>query len=200
MENMPEFNDDRREFFRINDNVYLTLKPIDSNEIVDLASAIRNKSGIDANSEQHQLTTLQNAFSHVTDQINQTDREVARALRLLNDKVNLIAQMVTRQKTRPEDCIATDVNLSGGGLSLMCQQEHQKKQAFDFKIELRPSGSIIHGIASVVGCSQPYDAPKDTPYLLRLVFSHMTENDRNLLVKHTLTRQAELLRASKNQA
>lgn len=199
MENLPEFNDDRREFFRINDNIYLTLTPIDSSDVGNFINVLRTSNSHDVNSEQQQLTTLQNAFSHVVDQINQTDREVARALRLLNDKVNLLSQIVNRQKTRPSDCISVDVNLSGGGVSLMSAKEYQQKQAFEFKIELRPSGSIIQGIASVIGCSQPYEAPKETPYLLRLVFSHMTEHDRNLLVKHTLTRQAEILRASKDQ-
>ncbi|MDF1588344.1 MAG: PilZ domain-containing protein [Gammaproteobacteria bacterium] len=197
LENLPEFNDDRREFFRINDSIYLTLNPIDSTDVANFITVLRNKNTHDTNSEQQQLTTLQNAFSHVVDQVNQTDREVARALRLLNDKINLISQIVNRQKTRPSDCVSIDVNLSGGGLALMSEHEYQKKQAFEFKIELRPSGSTIQGIASVIGCSQPYDARKDTPYLLRLVFSHMTEHDRNLLVKHTLTRQAEILRASK---
>lgn len=199
MENLPEFNDDRREFFRINDTIYLTLTPIGSSDVANFINVLRNKHTDDANSEQQQLTTLQNAFSLVVDQINQTDREVARALRLLNDKINLVSQIVNRQKTRPSDCVSVDVNLSGGGISLMSAQDYEKKQAFEFKIELRPSGSIIQGIASVIGCSQPYDAPKATPYLLRLVFSHMTEHDRNLLVKHTLSRQAEILRASKEQ-
>lgn len=197
---MPEFNDDRREFFRINDNIYLFLKPIDSIEISNHQHFKSSSSIDDINSEQQQLTTLQNAFTHVVDQINQTDREVARALRLLNDKINLLSHRINRQKTRSPDCVQVDVNLSGGGLSFMSDREYEKKQAFEFKIELRPSGYLIQGVASVVGCSQPYGAPKTTPYLLRLVFSHMSEHDRNLLVKHTLARQAETLRALKEQA
>jgi hypothetical protein len=200
MENLDEFNDDRREFFRINDQVYLDLKPIDSSDVEHFIGQAKQIVENDTVKQRQQLTSLQNAFALVVDQINQTDREVARALRLLNDKVELLSRMVNRLDSCGEECPLVEVNLSGGGFSYMSEKEFNRKQAFEFKMELRPSGAIIQGVASVVGCSQPFDAPKDTPHMLRLVFSYMTEHDRNQLVKHTLARQAEILRASKNQA
>jgi len=48
----------------------------------------------------------------------------------------------------------------------------------------------------VIACDKLRDAPEETPYYLRLAFSHMSEYDRNLLVKHTLSRQAQALRIS----
>jgi len=199
MENMPEFNDDRREFFRINDSVYLDLKPIQDTEIDRVVNLFKSAGIDDSHKERQQISALQNSFSHVVEQINQTDREVARALRLLSDKIDIVSQMVNRLNTRDDNAVPIDVNLSGGGLSVMSQQEYERRQAFEFKIELRPSATIIQGVARVVGCNQPFDAPAETPYVLRLVFSHMSEHDRNLLVKHTLTRQAEILRAAKNE-
>jgi hypothetical protein len=55
-------------------------------------------------------------------------------------------------------------------------------------------------VAHVVSCDKLNDAPQETPYLLRLAFTHMSEIDRNLLVKHVLNRQAEDIRNNAQQS
>ncbi|MFW5427280.1 MAG: PilZ domain-containing protein, partial [Methylophagaceae bacterium] len=66
----------------------------------------------------------------------------------------------------------------------------------EIHIELSHSGNFINAIANVIACDKLDDTPEKTPYYLRLAFSHMSEHDRNLLVKHTLSRQAQALRIS----
>ncbi|MFW5451217.1 MAG: PilZ domain-containing protein [Methylophagaceae bacterium] len=195
MEHMPEFNSDRREFFRINDTVFIDISSLDEEQADRLGQVIRSPIHNDKNQEKQQLSALQTAFNHINDQINQTDRDVARALRILDDKLNLISQTVRRQQNRSNDSEAVEVNLSGGGIAFLTAEEFSSKSAFEINIELRPSGDLIHTVANVIACNRITDAPEETPYLLRLVFTHMSECDRNLLVKHTLSRQAEILRA-----
>ncbi len=195
MEHMPEFNSDRREFFRINDTVFIEISSLDEEQADRLGKVIRSPIHNDENQEKQHLSALQTTFNHLTDQINQTDRDIARALRMLDEKLNLLTQAVRRQNNSSNNSEALDVNLSGGGVAFLVAEEFSSKSAFEINIELRPSGDIIHCVANVVACNKLYDAPHETPYHLRLVFTHMSECDRNLLVKHTLSRQAEALRA-----
>ena len=198
MENMSEFNSDQREFFRINDMVFIELTPLDSSEVERLSVSIKDHSNNVENKEKSQLQTLQTAFSHVTDQINQQDREVARALRLLDEKITLLAQSFQRQQSSSDGRSLVNVNLSGGGISFLTADKYTPKSAIEIRIELRSSATVIHAIANVATCDKSYNAPKETPYSLRLVFSHMSECDRNALIKHTLSRQAEDLRTAHN--
>jgi hypothetical protein len=196
MANMPLSNEERREFFRINDRTFIDFSEIEVDDIKRISHSIRSPKTSDKNSEKAQLDSIQTVFNHLTDTINQTDREVARALRMLDEKINLIAQNVRRQQSANNGRHPVDVNLSGGGIAFMTDQPYQPKDAFEINLELIPSGNLIHSIANVVACTKITGASSDKPYYLRLVFSHMNEYDRNLLVKHTLTRQAETLRAS----
>ena len=76
----------------------------------------------DETNEKAQLRAIQNAFSHLVDQINHHDREVARALRMLDDKINLVSQSMQRYNNpiNPDDL--TEANLSGGGIAFMVDE------------------------------------------------------------------------------
>lgn len=195
MENMSEFNSDRRNFFRINDQVFIDVTELNHNDINQVVHSIKNPPLTDSHSrERHQLNTIQASLPHLIEQINQTDRQVARALRLLDDKVSIISHMVQRQQNASDSRNMTEANLSGGGIAFMTNQKYTHKATLELRIELQPSGTIIHAIANVIECDNPYSAPRETPYYLRLAFTHMNEYDRNALVKHTLAHQAETLR------
>jgi len=197
MENMSEFNNDRRNFFRINDMVYIDVTELNYDEVSQVASTIKNPPLMDNESqEKRQLTTIQTSLTHLIEQINHTDRQVARALRLLDDKISIISHMVHRQQNTTDSRNMVESNLSGGGIAFMTDHQYAYKTTLDLRIELQPSGSIIHTMANVIACDKHYDAPKESPYFLRLIFTHMSEYDRNFLVKHILSRQAETLRTA----
>ena len=200
MENMPEFNSDRREYFRINDTVFIDYKLIDRAEAERLGVIIQNPLHAGDSDGKLQLNTIQTAFTHLVDQINQDNREIARALRLLDEKINIHVQLLNRQNNKTKDSNpAIDVNLSGGGIAFFTADKLDAKSILEVHIELIPSGTTIHAITNVISCNNIHDAPKEAPYFLRLVFSHMSECDRNLLVKHTLSRQAEELRSAQDE-
>lgn len=199
MEHMPEFNSDRREFFRITDSVFIEFSELDSHEAERLVPIIRNPVHSDSGQHKQKLDTIQTHLSHVIDQINQTDRDVAKALRLLDEKINLVTQSIQLQQNSSDDRNVIEANLSGGGISFLVSAPISVRSAVEIHVEFLSSGSVIHAIANVIGCEKLYGAAKETPYLLRLVFSHMSELDRNLLVKHTLSRQALERRLSKEQ-
>lgn len=190
---------DRREFFRINDTVFIEFQTIGTEDAEELGRILKDPLHSGNNQEKGQLQTLQTAFNHIADQINQHDRDIARALRLLDQKLNLINHAVQRQNTKSDDNQVIDANLSGGGIAFMTDIAIDAKSAVEIKIELQPSGTHIHTIANVISCNELADSSKEAPYFLRLAFTHMSEIDRSLLVKHILTRQAENIRNANDQ-
>lgn len=185
---------DRREFFRINDTVVIDYKAVAETEIDMVARRIAQAADDDANNDKAKLKVLQNSLNHLIEQINYDNREIARALRMMDEKINLIAENVARQNhpIDPEELI--EANLSGGGLAFMIADPVTIRSHVELHLKLLPTASTIHALASVISCERILTAAPERPYHLRLVFTHMDEQDRNLLVKHTLNRQAEVLR------
>ncbi|ODN67955.1 PilZ domain-containing protein [Methylophaga muralis] len=187
---------DRRAFFRINDRLVMSVIPLSTEEAEQIGEAI-----IDATPETGQLTqqmtSIQKSFNHLVDQIGHTDRDVARALRMLDEKVSLLAQNVQLLHTPLNPESATEVNLSAGGIALMTESAFPARSAMEIRMQLLPGGLHIRAIAKVIACDQLMQSIQGRSFYLRMAFTHMSETDRNILVKHTLNRQAEELRNSK---
>lgn len=180
---------DRREFFRINDRVIVELRPIEADQASAAGKRLHQNTAEQVN---QQLRTMESAFTHLVDQINHQDRDIARALRMLDDKLNLIHRQVRNLVQPVETEKARDVNLSGGGMALIHDEMLPPNTQLEVTIQLIPSAVTITAVARVISCS-----PEGNGHLLRMAFIDMDEYDRNLLVKHTLTRQAEQLRAER---
>lgn len=191
---MQHAGSDRREFFRINDTVVVNYNIIEKERVGVVAKRIDQSQNHENNNEQAQLRAIQTTFSYLLDQINQNDREIGRALRMLDEKINLIAQSLQRQYNPIDPDNLTEANLSGGGIAFMVPEPLDSRNNLELYLQLLPSTTTIHAMATVISCDKVLTAPEDKPYHLRLAFTHMDEQDRNLLVKHTLNRQAEVLR------
>ena len=192
-----EQSNKRREHFRINDTLYIQYNALDQATAEQLGQQLTNVDHGEANQQQVQLRSLQTAFTLVTDQINHYDREVARALRILNEKINLLDQIINEPNSGQSTASQKkEVNLSGGGLGLLCEQQYEERSPLIIQIELRSSGVTIQAVARVISCTRVEPENSQTPYYLRLAFTQMNEQDRDLLIKHILFRQAEELRAN----
>jgi len=184
---------DRREFFRINDTVFIEFHSISPEEAEQLGETLSDPLHSANNQEKSQFQTVQSAFNHITDQINQQNRDIARALRLLDEKINIINHALQRQQNKSEDNQILDANLSGGGIAFMTAEQIDSKNAVEIKIQLQPSGAHIHSVAKVISCNKT-NKGSENPYFLRLAFTDMSEIDRTILIKHILNRQAEVIR------
>lgn len=187
---------DRRAFFRINDRLVMSFVPLTGVEAEQIGNAI-----IDATPEAGQLTqqmsSIQKSFNHLVDQIGHSDRDIARALRMLDEKVNLLAQNVQLLHTPLNPESAIEVNLSAGGLAFMTDTAFAARSPMEIRMQLLPGGLHIRAIAKVIACDQLIESIQGKSFYLRMAFTHMSDIDRNILVKHTLNRQAEELRNSK---
>jgi len=199
MDNLPESNSDRREFFRITDSVFIDHTLLNTAEVEKLVPSIQNHIRPNDSRDSQRISSIQTNLNHLIDTINQTDRDIARALRLLDEKITLLTKSTLKSNASPDENTYIDANLSAGGIAFYANENYPLNSALEVYIEFRSSSIMIHAIAHVISNSKSSEAPPETPYLLRLVFSHMSATDRNLLVKHTLSRQALYLRLSKDK-
>lgn len=195
MEKVPDANS--RQFFRINDTIILQYNPIGQEEVAKAGAIINQPSHNKENKENSQLQALQTTFTSLVDQINHQDREVARALRLLDEKIDIFSHMLAQQQSNNSDNRnSIEVNLSAGGIAFLTPDKLDLRTPVEIYIELPPAGTKIHALANVISCDNTHEESLKPLYLLRFAFTHMSETDRNLLVKQTLSRQAENLRSS----
>lgn len=191
-------NADRRAYFRINDRLLISINPLQPEAAWELGKLIVS-SAPHATHPNQQLSSLETAFHHLTDQIAHADRDVARALRMLDEKINLLANNVQHLLQPVDDTQAQAVNLSAGGVSLLSSEAIAAKTPVEVNMTLLPTAMPIRAVAKVISCEQLLSAQDGKGFSLRLAFTHMNETDRNMLVKHTLSRQAENLRLQKQQ-
>ena len=171
-----EQSNKRREHFRINDTLYIQYDALDQATAEQLGQQLTNVDHGEANQQQVQLRSLQTAFTLVTDQSNHYDREVARALRILNEKINLLDQIINEPNSGQSTASQKkEVNLSGGGLGLLCEQQYEERSPLSVQIELRSSGVTIQAVARVISCTRVEPENSQTPYYLRLAFTQMNE-------------------------
>ena len=191
-----EADENRRQHFRVDDILYLQYRPIDEDEAEKLGNQLLHVRPDSTQKSQDQLRVLQTTFVHLCDQINYHDRDIARALRILNDKINILTKTIQKQFNEEEMSTETAVNLSGGGVAFMTNEQLTTQQTVYLQLELRSSGTILHTVATVLSCNKSHRGDKENPYYLRLIYTHMNKHDRDLLIKHILFAQAEQLRAN----
>lgn len=196
MNEIAEPAPDRREFFRINDRMVVSVHPITAAQ-AEAAGQETVDSITEPPSLSQQLLSMQKSFNILTDHIGHIDRDIAKALRMLDDKLNLLAQSVQQLHTPINLEVAIEVNLSAGGLALIIDSYFEPRSTLEVKMQLLPSGLPIHAITKVISCQPVNDATTGDRFYLRMAFIQMDETDRNILVKHILNRQAEELRNNK---
>ncbi len=93
MNDNTDNNADRRAFFRINDRLLINIKPLEPKMAWDLGKLIAS-SVPHTSHPHHQLSSLETAFNHLIDKIGHADRDISRALRMLDEKINMLGNNV----------------------------------------------------------------------------------------------------------
>jgi c-di-GMP-binding flagellar brake protein YcgR len=191
---------DRRQFFRIDDTVRLQIQPLSAAE---LAAGVANlERGFDGN------FTVMSSLAAVTAQmaasmrrIDNSDPDVAAYLRALDQKIEILGRAFLAQESELISSEHQSVNLSAGGVSLCAHHPMEVGQGLEIRMLLYPSFTGLLSFGEVIGCVEmDPDANDGYAYQLRVEFVHMREQDREILIRHVLHRQSEILRARREQA
>ena len=184
--------DERREFFRIDDSILVSWRLIGAQE------PSHGNAGLERMPDESftivtRLQALSRHLSGSLHRIEQRDSDVADYLKALDEKITLLAQNFLADEIGISGQVARSVNLSAGGLALDSREALQVGDQVEIKLLLLPSYTGVVALGEVIRISQTNESP-DHPYRLHINFTHIRDSDRDALIGHILRRQGEMLR------
>lgn len=183
--------DDRREYYRIDDTIALEFTPL---------------SGADAlaSDELHDSSPLFNLLSelhlmdfesqHLLRHISERDRTLANYLKVVNKRIDLLGQAVALSLMRDIGS-PKQVTLSEGGVSFNSPHHIAIDSHLAIKIVLMPQALGLLLRAKVIHC-RPL---ADEQFEIGTEFEALTDAQRQLLARHILQKQALERRQAREQ-
>lgn len=183
---------DRRRFFRVDDTISLSYQLIDEN-----TAAQGLKSSGYMNSEYSLAATLdvlsQEAM-RIMQHLEKQNSEFLELYKVLDAKINVMAQavMFVGSNVNAQDC--QDVNLSAAGLAFQQPTALELGQNLAIEMYLPSTLALILVYGKVINC-QAIDAGQ---YVISVMYTQIREEDQELLIKHVVRKQWQQLRESKS--
>ena len=184
--------DDRREYFRINDQVALKFRVVERSE-VDSAIEKREDGHVDVNVMASSFANTNLDMKHAIEKCRRDLPDVATYLDGLNAKVDLLIRLLVASGSELPDHPTDDVNLSASGLSVKVTKEVAEGSFLEIKLLFFPSFLYVVTFGHAVRCSAS-DEVAGFPYELAVEFSHLEDSDKELLIRHILQRESAMLR------
>lgn len=185
--------DDRRRYFRIDDNVSLKYRVVQDTDIEN-----------EINRTEHQrknVAELKTAFNCIEAKIMSKMKHVeevspliAEILGLYDVKLSLLQNMIIQEDDKEFAVSETHrVNLSASGMSFESNTPINEGANIKMEIVLLPSYDYIPAYAKVVDCKKKID---DNLYRFSVAvdFTGISEKDREKIVQHILSKQAKSLK------
>lgn len=186
---------ERRSFFRIDDTVRLSLRRVPGEELEGRLDRLDH--GLAGN------FTVMSSLAAITAQmtmglrrIDKRDPELAAYLRAVDQKIEVIGRALIAQEPELSAEEAVPVNLSAGGMCVGVDEPFEPGTLLEARMLLFPSftGLVIYGSVVESSPASQDEARGCYQHLARIEFTHIREQDRELLIRHLLRRQSAQLR------
>lgn len=182
---MTNNNDqERREYFRVNDQIYLEYECIseeEHNKAPELLADLENSSfKLSAD-----FATLNNSIHPLLSNIKQLHPDIGEYLDFLNQKIDRVNQLLLVKETNFDESKVIPANLSASGISFASTDTFEASQHVKIELVLLPEkvGILIFG--HVVSSADM----KSDGNILCIHFDHIRPEDRELMIKHNLNKQ-----------
>ena len=174
--------DERRRFFRVDDEAEISFKPI-SNEEFDAWSDDQQEE------EGEQLAKLETEIGMALSKLKSSHPQLARIGELLNQKINI----AINSNPQPHGFIESDelkpINLSACGIAFHTDEDIENNQNILLQLRLKPSNVAIITTGKVVSTSS-----EDGKNTIRIDFQQLGQNYQDLLMQHLFQVQSRALK------
>lgn len=188
---------DRRKSFRIVNPVVLVYKVVSRREMQRDMVTIKN-GGFMPGGVFSALFAMDAEFKGRVARIKQKSAELAGALELLNNKLNALINLMPLLEDQDEDIRdqpLRETNLSATGVAFANEEPLEKGTYLYLRLLLAPDYYYVAAFARVVGCSEVRRPKGEYRYRIRVEFTVISDQHRELLVKYTMSRELAGLRA-----
>ncbi len=183
----------RREYFRIDDRVALTIKPLSADKSVadeDLFEAKRNALGLanhfNFNREQHRPQLKKISIKHP---------EVAHYLEFLEEEIQVLAKRVVAQDEELASVPNTDVNICAEGFRIESIKPFKAGQFLEVSMLLFPSYTSLYTHVQVLRSDEITEGDEFLigKYETVIRFEKIHDEDKEALIKHIHQKQLSQL-------
>lgn len=192
--NMPK-TDERRGFFRIDDEVNLFYKKIDAKLVTEphhLNDNILNNCSLST-----ALEMVAQDSAVILHRLDKSHPDVADYLRLIDTKIDLLAQAIMMQGFQFKENDTRNVNISATGMAFNCEEALNEGDYLEIKLLLVSSMAVIVTYGRVVYRKNSPSNDNRYPYFVGVDFINMKDEDRELLIKYVVKKQLQQIRDKK---
>jgi len=189
-------NEERREYFRIDDEIALDYRLIDEAEIDAVSERIHARFP-DRFTVASSFTATSRQMAQALHKVQNQSPELIRCLQAIDQKLNMLAQLFVSEEMHLDQQPTREVNLSAGGLAFRSQHQIRTGSLLEMRIVLFPSLVGILTLSRVIHCEPISDGTAQFPWQVAVNFEQLRERDRELLVRHVMTKQTRQLRAER---
>lgn len=192
---------ERREYFRIDDAVRLSIRRVEPGEVDALID--RLEQGMAGSfTVMSSLSAISAQMAAGMRRIEHADPDVALYLKALDQKIEILGRAFLATESDLINAPARGVNLSAGGMSLAVREPFEPGDSLEIKMLLFPSFTGVLTYAEVIDCvpAEAEQVAAGYPFRVRVGFSRLREQDRDILIRHIIRRQSESLRGEREAA
>ena len=186
-------NDDRRRYYRIEDEVALSYRVLEGRELERAMD--RFGSGADdtiALAATFASTSVE--MRRALDVVKRDFPELAHYLEGLNSKLDILARLIVVRESGLPDNPTHEVNLSASGMSFNVTEAIATGSVLELKLLVFPSHICILTLGAVVNCVRQEGSHPQFPFRVGVDFSYIRDSDRELLIRHVVQKQSSELR------
>lgn len=186
-------SDERREYFRIEDEVALDYRLIEEAEVESLLERINSRM-VDRFTAASSFAASSRQMTHMMHKVQTQSPELARCLQTIDQKLNMVAQLFVSAEIDLDEEQTREVSLSAGGVAFRSQHEIEQGALLELRLVLFPSLSGILTVSRVIHCVRANDANTQFPWQVAVEYEHLRESDRELLVRHIMAKETAQLK------
>jgi hypothetical protein len=131
--------------------------------------------------------------------LERRDPDLFEYLKIMDTKINLIAQALTIQDSEFSEHDKREVTLSASGLGFANDQAIPVGSLLELRLLLTSCLAVIVAFARVVQCKSLTSDSDKPEFEVCVEYVNMKEEDRELLVKHVVKKQLQQLREKNTQ-
>lgn len=188
---------ENRRFFRVTDEISLMFKSVDATYIKENFTDIPEH--LEDGSLGAELELLNQECLLVLGRIERISPDLAEYLKIVEHKINLVAQSIIKESNALAKAPLRHVSLSASGLECESSAQYDKGELLEIELLLPSSLASIICYAHIVYCRENTLEHKKHPFLIGMEFTHIREKDRELIIKHVVKRQMQQIRENKEE-
>lgn len=174
--------DERRRFFRIDDEAEVSFKTISNDEYLSWSDS-------QGNSECEKLAKLEAELGMTIANLKSHHPQLAKVCDLLNSKINLIMSAQSNTHGFIDDGELKSINLSACGIAFETDEDIQQSEHVLLQLKLKPSGLSLITTGKVID-----NSTKDGKKMVRVDFENLTQCNQDLLIQHLFQVQRKNLK------